>query len=419
MTSKELLKMTLAHKQPERIVFDMGSNAVTGIHVRALENLRNYYGLEKRPVRVIEPYQMLGLVEQDLMDVAGIDITGAWGEDNLLGYNNNPPLKLFKTFWGQEVLVPSKFSTITNEKGELLSFPDGDTSVRASAKMPLSGYFFDAIDRQMPVDDENLNVEDNLEEFSKITNETLNYWKQEVASAKNTGKAVMASLGGTALGDIALVPAMNLRNPKGIRNIEEWYISTIMRSDYIREVFDRQSALAIDNLSKIYDAVGNDIDVVFICGTDFGSQNSTFCSPEQFDDLWFPFYKRINDWIHSNTEWKTFKHSCGAVEGFMKNFIEAGFDIINPVQLSAAGMNPKELKDKYGKNLTFWGGSVDTQRTLPYGTTEDVRKEVLNLCKIFSRDGGFVFNTVHNIQADVPVENIVAMIDALHEFNGK
>jgi uroporphyrinogen-III decarboxylase len=103
----------------------------------------------------------------------------------------------------------------------------------------------------------------------------------------------------------------------------------------------------------------------------------------------------------------------------MKNFIEAGFDIINPVQLSAAGMNPKELKDKYGKNLTFWGGSVDTQRTLPYGTTEDVRKEVLNLCKIFSRDGGFVFNTVHNIQADVPVENIVAMIDALHEFNGK
>jgi uroporphyrinogen-III decarboxylase len=285
--------------------------------------------------------------------------------------------------------------------------------------MPLSGYFFDAIDRQMPVDDENLNVEDNLEEFSKITNETLNYWKQEVASAKNTGKAVMASLGGTALGDIALVPAMNLRNPKGIRNIEEWYISTIMRSDYIREVFDRQSALAIDNLSKIYDAVGNDIDVVFICGTDFGSQNSTFCSPEQFDDLWFPFYKRINDWIHSNTEWKTFKHSCGAVEGFMKNFIEAGFDIINPVQLSAAGMNPKELKDKYGKNLTFWGGSVDTQRTLPYGTTGDVRKEVLNLCEIFSRDGGFVFNTVHNIQADVPVENIVAMIDALHEFNGK
>jgi hypothetical protein len=418
MTSKELLQQTLAHTQPERIVFDMGSTAVTGIHVRALEKLRMYYGLENRPVRVIEPYQMLGLVEQDLMDAIGIDITGAWGEDNLLGYNNNPPLKLFKTFWGQEVLVPEKFSTVTNDKGELLSFPDGDKSVEASAKMPESGYFFDAIDRQQPIDEDKLNVEDNLEEFSLISSSTLSYWKQEVARAKSTGKAIVAGFGGTALGDIALVPAMNLKNPKGIRNIEEWYISTVMRSDYVREIFDRQSALAIENLSKIYATVGNDIDVVFLCGTDFGTQNSTFCAPEQFDDMWLPYYKRINDWIHTNTTWKTFKHSCGAVEGFMSRFIEAGFDIINPVQLSATGMHPEELKEKYGKHLTFWGGGIDTQKTLPYGTPADVRKEVLHLCEVFGRDGGFVFNTVHNIQADVPVENIVAMIEALHEFNG-
>jgi len=418
MTSKELLQQTLAHTQPERIVFDMGSTAVTGIHVRALEKLRMYYGLENRPVRVIEPYQMLGLVEQDLMDAIGIDITGAWGEDNLLGYNNNPPLKLFKTFWGQEVLVPEKFSTVTNDKGELLSFPDGDKSVEASAKMPESGYFFDAIDRQQPIDEDKLKVEDNLEEFSLISSSTLSYWKQEVARAKSTGKAIVAGFGGTALGDIALVPAMNLKNPKGIRNIEEWYISTVMRSDYVREIFDRQSALAIENLSKIYATVGNDIDVVFLCGTDFGTQNSTFCAPEQFDDMWLPYYKRINDWIHTNTTWKTFKHSCGAVEGFMSRFIEAGFDIINPVQLSATGMHPEELKEKYGKHLTFWGGGIDTQKTLPYGTPADVRKEVLHLCEVFGRDGGFVFNTVHNIQADVPVENIVAMIEALHEFNG-
>jgi hypothetical protein len=417
MTSKELLQQTLAHTQPERIVFDMGSNAVTGIHVRALEKLRMYYGLEKRPVRVIEPYQMLGLVEQDLMDAIGVDVTGAWGEDNLLGYNNNPPLKLFKTFWGQEVLVPEKFSTVTNDKGELLSFPDGDKSVEPSAKMPESGYFFDAIDRQQPIDEDKLNVEDNLEEFSLISSAALSYWKQEVARAKSTGKAIVAGFGGTALGDIALVPAMNLKNPKGIRNIEEWYISTVMRSDYVREIFDRQSALAIENLSKIYATVGNDIDVVFICGTDFGTQNSTFCATEQFDDMWLPYYKRINDWIHTNTTWKTFKHSCGAVEGFMSHFIEAGFDIINPVQLSATGMHPKELKEKYGKHLTFWGGGIDTQKTLPYGTPADVRKEVLHLCEVLGRDGGFVFNTVHNIQADVPVENIVAMIEALHEFN--
>lgn len=126
MTSQELLIQTLNHKQPERVVFDMGSSAVTGIHVRALENLRNYYGLEKRPIRVIEPYQMLGLVESDLMDAIGIDVTSAWGEDNMLGYSNQPPFKLFKTFRGQEILVPEKFSTIYDEKGDLLSFPNGD-----------------------------------------------------------------------------------------------------------------------------------------------------------------------------------------------------------------------------------------------------------------------------------------------------
>jgi uroporphyrinogen-III decarboxylase len=417
MTSRELLQKTLNHEQPDRIVFDMGSTAVTGIHVRALENLRNYFGLEKRPVRVIEPYQMLGLVECDLMEAIGIDVSAAWGENNMLGYNNNPPLKLFKTFWGQEVLVPSGFSSKTDDKGDLLSFPDGDETIPPSARMPRASYFFDAIERQQPIDDDTLKAEDNLEEFSSVDEKTLGYWKAETAKARATGKGVVAALGGTALGDIALVPGMNLRNPKGIRSIAEWYMSTVMRFDYVREVFDRQSDLAIENLAKIYAEIGNNIDVMFICGTDFGTQDSTFCAPEQFDELWLPYYKRINDWIHGNTNWKTFKHSCGAVESFMGRFIDAGFDIINPVQINAKGMDPKHLKETYGKYLTFWGGGVDTQKTLPYKTPGQVREEVLQLCDIFAKDGGFVFNTVHNIQADVPVENIVAMIDALHEFD--
>jgi len=419
MNSKDLLKQTLNHKEPDRVVFDMGSNAVTGIHVRTLENLRNYYGLEKRLVTVIEPYQMLGLVENDLIEAIGIDVIGVWGQDNMLGYNNQPPFKLFKTFWGQEVFVPDKFSALTDEKGDLLSFPMGDTSVPPSAKMSKASYFFDAIERQQPIDDENLNVEDNLEEFTPITDEVLQYWKIEVKNALFTGKGIVAGLGGTCLGDIALVPGMQLKQPKGIRGIAEWYMSTIMRSDYIKELFDRQTSLAVENLQKIYYTVGNDIDVVFLCGTDFGTQDSTFCSPEQFDDLWLPYYLRVNDWIHTNTNWKTFKHSCGAVENFMGRFIDAGFDIINPVQVSARGMEPKHLKEIYGKHLTFWGGGVNTQTTLPYGTRQQVREEVLRHCEIFAKDGGFVFNTVHNIQANVPVENIVAMIDAVHEFNGQ
>ena len=131
-----------------------------------------------------------------------------------------------------------------------------------------------------------------------------------------------------------------------------------------------------------------------------------------------PYYKRMNDWIHQNTSWKTFKHSCGAVESLIGAFIDSGFDILNPVQVAATGMEPEHLKKEYGRDITFWGGGVDTQTTLMFKSPEEVRTEVLKHCDIFGVDGGFVFNTVHNIQGNVPVENIIAMIQALNQFNG-
>ena len=295
--------------------------------------------------------------------------------------------------------------------------PQGDLSVPPSGRMPRAGYFFDAVIRQEPIDDENLNVEDNLEEFGLITQQDLDFWAKASREARATGKAVIAGLGGTALGDIALVPGLQLKHPKGIRDVAEWYMSTISRTDYIKTMFDRQVEIALENFRRLYGVIGDNIDAVFICGTDFGTQESTFCSPDDFSDLWLPYYKRINDWVHLNTPWKTFKHSCGAVESLMKNFIEACFDIINPVQVNARGMDPVHLKKSYGKDLVFWGGGIDTQITLPYATAAKVREEVLKLCEIFNKDGGFVFNTVHNAQANVPVENLVAMIDAVKEFN--
>ena len=235
----------------------------------------------------------------------------------------------------------------------------------------------------------------------------------------DSGKALIAAFGGTALGDIALLPGMQLRHPKGIRDVAKWHMITTTRPDYIKKVFDRQSEIAVENLRRIYGVVGNKVQAVLICGTDFGTQGSAFCSPEQFEELWLPYYKRMNDWIHENTQWKTFKHSCGDVESFLNGFIRAGFDIINPVQINAKNMEPKKLKEKYGSDLVFWGGGVDTRRALAFAQPEDVRKQVLNNCEIFSKNGGFVFNPVHNIQASVPVENVVAMLEAIQEFNGR
>ena len=152
--------------------------------------------------------------------------------------------------------------------------------------------------------------------------------------------------------------------------------------------------------------------------TDFGTQRAQFCSVDQFREFYLPYYKKINDWIHSHTNWKTLKHSCGAVDPIIPLFIEAGFDALNPVQCSAAGMDAKHLKETYGKDITFWGGGIDTQQVLPFGTPEEVRKQVLERLEIFSPDGCYIFNSIHIVQCGTPVENIVAMIDAVHEFNG-
>ena len=419
MTSKERFDLTINHRQPDRLVVDFGGTSVTGIHVQAIENLRKYYGLEYKPVRVTDPYQMLGEVDQELIDVIGIDVVGAKGKKSSFGFYNHEPLKEYKTPWGQNVLVPEGFQTTKDENGDTLIYPKGDLSNSPSGRMPQNGYFFDAIIRQLPIDEEKLDPQDNLEEYGLVSNSDLEYWRVTTQKARDTGKAVIAGLGGTALGDIAHIPGIKLKKPKGIRDITEWYMSILMRPDYIRAIFDRQSEIAVENFTRLHQVIGDNIDAVYICGTDFGTQDSTFCAPDQFDDLWLPYYRRINDWIHSHTNWKTFKHSCGAVESFMPHFIDAGFDIINPVQVSAKGMDPELLKKNYGKDLVFWGGGIDTQKTLPYSTPEKVREEVLRLCDIFAPDGGFVFNTVHNIQANVPVENIVAMVNAIQEFNGK
>lgn len=419
MNSREQFLKTVNHQQPSRIVLDLGATSVTGIHVQTISQLRRHYGLQRKPIRVIEPFQMLGEVDWELIDSIGIDVIGAWGKNNMFGFNNHSPFKEWKTPWGQRVMVPRNFNTTTDAKGDILMYPEGDTSIPPSARMPKTGYFFDAIIRQEPIVEEELDVQNNLEEFGLVSDAELEHWRIEVDKAYYSGKAVIAAFGGTALGDIALVPGMNLKVPKGVRDVAEWYMSTVVRPDYITSIYERQVEIAIENLTRIFAVVGNKINAIFICGTDFGTQDSIFCSPEQFDEMWLPYYRKINDWIHENTQWKTFKHSCGAVEGLMDHFIRAGFDIINPVQINAAGMDPLKLKQRYGRDLVFWGGGIDTQKVLPFGKPEEVREQVLRNCDIFNKDGGFVFNTVHNIQANVPVENVVAMLEAIQEFNGK
>jgi hypothetical protein len=417
MSGRDRVRKALNHKQPDQVPIDFGATAVTGMHVSCVAALRDFYGLEPRPIKVHEPYQMLGKIEEDLQTVLGIDTEGVFPLETMFGFQN-VKWKTWQMPHGLEVLVAEDFNTTKDKNGSTLIYPKGDLLAPPSGIMPKDGFFFDTIIRQESLNDSKLDPQDNLEEFSPITDIELEYIAIETRNARDTGRAVIATFGGTAFGDIALVPAPFLKHPKGIRDIEEWYVSTLIRQDYIHRIFESQCETAIKNLEKINLAVGDTVDAVFICGTDFGTQSSTFCSLQIFRDLYMPYYQKINAWIHKNTAWKTFKHSCGAVEPLITSMIECGFDILNPVQCSAHGMDAKDLKRKYGDDIVFWGGGIDTQSTLAFGTPEGVREQVLRRCDIFAENGGFIFNAVHNVQANTPVANMVGMIEAVKEFNG-
>ena len=418
MTSRERLDAALAHRQPDRIPVDFNGTAVTGMHVKCVIGLRDHYGLERRLVKVHEPYQMLGWIDDDLQTALGIDVEGVYGPDTMFGYRNEnwQPWRMDD---GTEVLMSGNFRTTKDENGDTLVFPGGDRSAPPSGRLPKNGFFFDTIIRQQPLDEAKLDPADNLEEFGPIAPDTLDHFERESRRAAATGRGIIASFGGTALGDIALVPAPGLKRPKGIRDVEEWYVSTLTRRPYVHQVFEGQTERALANLEKVRARVGDQVQAVFVCGTDFGTQQSTFCSVSAFRELYMPYYKRINDWIHRHTAWKSFKHSCGAVSALIPAFVESGFDILNPVQVSAAGMDARRLKREFGQDIVFWGGGVDTQKTLAFGTPAEVRAEAMDRCEVFGRDGGFVFNAVHNIQANVPIANIAAMFEAVNEYNGR
>ena len=418
MTSRERLRAALCHREPDAVPVDFNGTGVTGMHVRCISGLRDHFGLEKRPVKVHEPYQMLGWIDADLQDILGIDVDGVYGPETLFGFRNEN-WKPWRMDDGMEVLVPEGFRVTEDANGDTLIHPRGDLAAPPSGRMPKGGFFFDAIVRQEPIDDSRLDPEANLEEFRPVSEEDLRYIETTVSRAAAGGRGIIASFGGTALGDIALVPAPFLKHPRGIRDIEEWYVSTVTRRPLIHKIFEGQTETALANLAKIRMRVGDRVDAVFVCGTDFGTQRAPFCSVETFRELYLPYYKRINGWIHANTPWKTFKHSCGAVAELIPSFIESGFDILNPVQVSAEGMDALKLKSEYGRDIVFWGGGVDTQKTLVFGTPAEIRAEVLSRCETFSQGGGFVFTAIHNIQADVPVRNIVALFEAAREFNGR
>ncbi len=420
MTSRERLQQALDHIEPDRVPVDFGGTAVTGIHASALSRLRNAVLNDPQyRIKVIEPYQMLGEMDADLRKVLGIDVAGLMTRKTLFGFENKG-WQPFTLNDGVEVQVPGDFKVRREASGDWVIFPEGDTTAPPSGRMPKGGYFFDTIIRQPPIDEANLNPADNLEEFGLLGEEDLKFYERRIRELhEGTDCGIILTMPGTAFGDIALVPAPWMKYPKGIRDVAEWYATTAMRKPYVHAIFEKQCEIGLKNLETLIQLLGDRVQAVFLTGTDFGTQRGLFISPTAYRDLFKPYHIQINRLIHQRSRWKTFIHSCGSVAKLIPDFIEAGFDILNPVQCSAADMGARTLKQEFGKNLVFWGGGVDTQKTMPFGTPDEVYREVRERIEIFGEGGGFVFDAVHNIQGNTPVENLRAMFQAIRESTGK
>jgi len=412
------VRNAINHQQTDRIPVDMGATAVTGIAAGALDRLRKALHLQEKKVKVHEPFQILGMVEEDVRKAIGVDIVGLWAPTTFFNYRNEA-WKPWKLFDGTDVLVGRGFTVKEDEKGDLLIYPAGDTTVPPSARLPKGGFYFDNITRQEPVDVNHLQGRKDFEEqFTLFKDEDLRYYQEAVDDLyTNTEYSIIGNFGGAGIGDVAYLPGPGLKKTPGIRKVDEWYMAHVLYPEYIKEVYDFQIEIALKNLQMYKEVVGDKIDVIFVSGTDFGTQRSEFMSPDMFREFYKPRFKKINDWIHQNTSWKTFYHSCGSIVRLLDDFVDMGVDILNPVQCSANGMDPVFLKEKYGDKLVFWGGGVDTQKTLPFGTPDQVKQEVLQRLEIFAKGGGYIFNAIHNIQAPTPVENILAMFEALEEYN--
>jgi hypothetical protein len=352
-------------------------------------------------------------VEEDVRKRLGVDVIGLWGAGTIFGFRNDAGWKPWTMPDGTEVMVPNGFQTTMGEDGSTLIYPCGDRTAEPSGCMPRGGSFFDAIVRETGFDEDHLDPMDWAESYQPYTDADLIHFEKEAKRIhEETEYGLVMNFGQGGLGDIALVPGQSLVHPRGLRDPNLWYEYVLTETEYIRGIFEIQTRAAIRNMELVRQAVGDNLDVIIISGSDFGTQNSLIVSPELFRDLWKPLYKEMNDWVHKNTNWKTFYHTDGAMMPLLDDFVEMGVDILNPVQCSADGMDAETVKTKYGEKLVFWGGGVDTQHTLPFGTPEQVREEVRERVRVFGAGGGYVFNTIHNILSNTPEANLVAMYEA-------
>ena len=367
MTSRQRVLAAINHEVPDRVPIDVGMYSAPGISAFAYKDLKDYLGLPAGEVAIHEHSLMLARVEEDILQRFRGDCIPL-----------RPPLEnshIWQPRPGYRFRMAKGFEPVLQQNGAW-KLERGEKSMI----MPEGGYFFDG---------DGFGFEDPWEEaiFQRYVREAERVYK-----------------------DTEYFTAYKGFHPFFSQDIE-YFCSMLTDPDEIHEKNDYIYDIQIERVGKLINSMGGYVQAITMSG-DLGEQNAPFCRPSLFEELCAPWLKKFCDFIHRNSDLKIFLHSCGAIEPLLPILIECGIDIINPVQISAKGMDPVLLKEKYGKQIVFWGGGCNTQHVLSTSSPQAVADNVEALVNTFKPGGGYVFAPVHNVQGSVPVENIVAMYDA-------
>ncbi len=409
MNSRERVLQAVNFQNPDRIPIDLGALRASGINAVVYDRLKQRMG-SRTPTRIHDAMQILADVEMDVLDRLLGDVVPLEEIDfPWFGKDARPVEKTL--FCGQQVLFPP--GTIIREQ------PDGSwvlcrpATGEPYALMPKNGFYFDALRPTMS----GKKIDPNLFQPNRtVSDEILEFMRQRADFLyRNTDKAILGWGGNVSMLGLSFLLSDNITQG----SLDEWLCMLMVEKQTAHEMMSRFVDAAICKLKLYHQAVGDRCFAWGIASDDAGTQKGELIAPDLFAEMIKPHYKRLCDWVHQNTNWKTFLHSCGSIFHFIEHWIDAGIDILNPVQISAANMQPENLMARYGGKIVFWGGGCDTQHVLPNGTPREIAEHVQHNIQIFGKGpGGYVFNQVHNIQQNVPIENVEALFAAAHEFAG-
>jgi len=403
---------TINHQQPDRVPIDLGSNPSSGISAMGYNNLKAALGIQGGHTRIYDVVQQLAQPEDAVLDALGVDVID-------IGRAFNTADKDWYDITladGSTAQYPAWFRPLLRSDGAHEVEQDG----LVIARMPYQGAFYDQMHfpylNGYPADYANLPAAMRTVLWQALAHSPWDHAADATFWADLRAKAL--HLRATTDKALMIVCGCNLFEwGTFLRRMDNFMMDLLCEPEEVERLVEALMAIHLRGLEKVCAAVGDVVDILRF-GDDLGMISGPLMSPDCYRSLLKRHHTRLNNYVHTHSSMKTFLHSCGSIYRLLPDLIDAGYDIVNPVQTNCVEMDPATLKREFGADITFWGGGCDTASVLNKATPEEVRRHVLERCAIFAPNGGLVFNSIHNILPEVPAANVLAAFKAVHEFNG-